>query len=443
MLKSFQDLISFMESHTNLERSAGDHYTTRTYRLDRMKALLVHFGHPERSYRCLHVAGSKGKGSTSSYLACGLVALGYRTGLYMSPHLTDYHERWIVDGHFASDQELVRSGNRMKDGLESFHFQDDWGVSEPTTFELYTLLAFLLYQDLHCDYVVLETGLGGRLDATNTVDPLAAILCPIELEHTKILGSTIAQIATEKSKIIMPGRPVFVGLACEEAMDVFQKEAESQHSPLYSLKGSLHSLVTKTTPYGQETSLVWENGEEDHLVLSMLGAVQAHNAALALLTLRCLGLFDKGKTIPAFNSNHLPGRFELAGKEPAIYIDGAHTANSLKNLLETWNTLYPKSGGRVAIYGALLDKDHERMCALMESAFDHIIVSTPGTYKKSDIHAIWEIFRRVAPKKDILLIPDNQTALAKAKELAGKEGSILVTGSFYLGGAIKKLLCPV
>lgn len=440
MFKTFQEVVSFMEQHTNLERSATDHYTTRTYRLDRMKALLDHFGHPERSFKSLHVAGSKGKGSTSSYLAAGLAAIGYRTGLYLSPHLTDYRERWIVDGRFASDPDLVETGNQMEAGLRDFHFRDEWGESRPTTFELYTLFAYLLYKHLGCQYAVLETGLGGRLDATNTVDPEAAILCPIELEHTRILGDTIEKIAIEKSKIIMPHRPVFVGLEKPEAMQVFRGEAKAQESTLTSLADELDSLESRTTFQGEVVDIAWKNGTRDHLVLSMIGTVQAQNAALALLTLRHLGLYDAGSTIPAFERNHLPGRFEKVSEKPAIYIDGAHTVNSLQGLLETYDALYPDEGGRVAIYGALLDKDHRHMCGLMARSFDHIIVSTPGTYKKSDIQAIWQIFRETAPDKDIRLVPDNAEALSEAKALAGETGSILVAGSFYLGGAIKSLL---
>lgn len=439
MLHTFEDVVRLMESFTNLEKNMN-HFTTRTYRLDRMRALLDHLGHPERSFKSLHVAGSKGKGSTSSYLSSGLRALGFKTGLYLSPHVSDYRERWLIDGSFAPDEDLVRAGNELADGIKDFRFSDEWGESSPTTFELYTTFAYLLYRDTRCEWVVLETGLGGRLDATNTVDPEAAVLCPIELEHTKILGDTIEKIATEKSKIIAPRRPVFVGLVKKEAMQVFKNEAEARQSPLFSLEDQLESIKATTTFQGEQAELHWKDGTQDQLLLSMNENVQAQNCALALMTLRHLGLYDETKTIPALEKTRLPARFEKISDKPAIYLDGAHTVNSLKALLESYDALYPDEGGRVAIYGALLDKDHQHMCEVMEHSFDHIIVSTPGTWRKSDIAQIARIFQQQAPGKDIRLIPDNKEALETAKELAGTKGSILVCGSFYLCGAIRSLV---
>lgn len=441
MLKTFGEVVAFLESFTNLERQT-DHYTTRTYRLDRMEALLAHLGHPERSFSCLHVAGSKGKGSTSAYLQRGLSSLGYRTGLYLSPHLTDYRERFLVDGSFARDEDLVACGNELQASLASFRFTDAWGPTHPTTFELYTAFAYLLYRRLGCTWAVLETGLGGRLDATNTVDPVAAVLTPIELEHTKILGGTIGLIATEKSKIIRHGRPVFVSHQQSEAMEVFRTEARSQEAPLYALDDALERIESRPTFHGEDAVLWWKDGTKDELHLAMTGLVQAQNCALALLTLRTLGLFDTTKSLAAMEAASLPGRFELIARDPAVYVDGAHTVNSLSRLLETFDRLYPDEGGRVAVYGALLDKDHAHMCRLMEHSFDHIIVSTPGTYKQSDITAIWRLFREQCPGKDIRLIPDNRKALETARSLAGTKGAVLVCGSFYLAGAITRLVHP-
>jgi len=429
-----------MESFTNLEKQV-DHYTVRTYRLDRMRALLDHFGHPERAYRKLHIAGSKGKGSTSSYLASGLVALGYATGLYLSPHLFDYRERFLYNGTFPSDEVLMKTGDLLREGVNEFSFQDEWGEEKPTTFELFTTFAFLLYKELHCDWAVLETGLGGRLDATNVVIPEASILCPIELEHTKILGDTIEKIATEKSKIIKAKVPVFVGLETDEAMRVFKNEARMQQSKLYSLADELKAMEYKTTFGGEMVHLIWNDDTEDHMTLKMIGEVQAQNSALALLTLRRLGLYDKRKTLPALEANTLPGRFEKIHDNPAIYVDGAHTVNSLKALVHSYSTLYP-DGERTIIYGALLDKDHFHMCDLVLSAFDHIIISTPGTYKKSDIKAIYDVFMEnpASKGKDIRLIPDNREAEKTAEAIVGEQGAFLVSGSFYLSGAIDHLV---
>lgn len=199
--KTFDQVICYMEHFTNLEKKT-DRYNTRTYRLDRMQAIMKALGNPQDSYRSIHVAGSKGKGSTASYIASGLEAAGFVTGLYMSPHVSDYRERFTLCGRFVSDDILVSTGNILAKGLEDFHFNDSMGETQPTTFELYTAFAFLLFKQIGCQWAVIETGLGGRLDATNIIQPEASVLTPIELEHTDILGDTIAKIATEKSKII-------------------------------------------------------------------------------------------------------------------------------------------------------------------------------------------------------------------------------------------------
>ena len=197
-ISSFEDVIRFTEQFTNLEKQTS-HYTTRTYRLDRMHDLLAHLGNPERAFKKIHLAGSKGKGSTASYLASALTSMGYKTGLYLSPHLVDYRERFTLSGTFFDDSLLVSTGQELADSIEGFTFRDEWGETNPTTFELFTAYAYLLFKNSGCSWAIIETGLGGRLDATNTIIPEASVLCPIELEHTKILGSTIREIATEKS----------------------------------------------------------------------------------------------------------------------------------------------------------------------------------------------------------------------------------------------------
>ncbi|MFA7539910.1 MAG: bifunctional folylpolyglutamate synthase/dihydrofolate synthase, partial [Sphaerochaetaceae bacterium] len=202
---NFDQFCLYMESFANLERKTGD-YSPREYRLDRMGKLLTHLGNPERSFKSIHIAGSKGKGSTAIFIAKGLSALGYKTGLYASPHLVDYRERFTLSGTFFSEEALVKSGNSLVEKLEGFSFSDEWGVSEPTAFELYTAYAYLLFKENKCSWAVIETGLGGRLDATNTLTPEASVITPIELEHTAILGNTLSLIAYEKGKIIKEGR---------------------------------------------------------------------------------------------------------------------------------------------------------------------------------------------------------------------------------------------
>ncbi len=437
-ISSFEDVIHFTERFTNLEKQTS-HYTTRTYRLDRMHCLLGHLGNPERSFKKIHLAGSKGKGSTASYLASALTEVGYKTGLYLSPHLTDYRERFTLSGTFFTDALLIATGQELVDSLEGFTFRDEWGESNPTTFELLTAYAYLLFKNSGCSWGVIETGLGGRLDATNTIIPEATVLCPIELEHTKILGTTIREIAIEKSKIIKPGVPVCIGLEEGEALDVFLCEAKAQNSQAYLLKEHLTSLVSSTTSKGEDVYYQWKSGEEEHLCLSMRGQVQAQNSALAMLTLKTLGLFDE-KMLPSIEQNQIPGRFQQLGERPNLYVDGAHTTRSLKALLDSFSSLHPTQDTTV-IFGALEDKDHTHMIELLLNHFSRIIISRPGTFKKSDINELYQLTLSLSSKRnhtyEILLIEDNLSALKQALAKTPETGAILSCGSFYLAGGIK------
>ncbi len=435
----FNHFCSYMESFANLEKRTGS-YSVRQYRLDRMKAILDHIGHPERDYRCIHVAGSKGKGSTSRLLANGIQALGHTVGLYMSPHLMDYRERFTLAGTFFTEDQLVGAANELTGRLEHFTFEDEWGVAEPTAFELYTSFAFLLFSMAQCDWAVIETGLGGRLDATNTIIPQAAVITPIELEHTAVLGNTIPLIAAEKSKIIKQGVPTFVSRQSPEAMAVFEAEALAMSSHLTALEVEVESIATHTTEAAEVCTITWKNLTETRLNLAMLGEVQAENAALALTVLKGLGLYQAGISEAALESARLPGRMERIGEQPAWYIDGAHTVQSIRHLMNSFNQLFEGKSNTV-IYGALLDKDHVHMTRLLLPFFERIIVSRPGTFKKSDPEALFLLIKEEigeAPLPRLFLEKDPVKAVELALDTTPSDSAVLCTGSFYLAGDIAK-----
>lgn len=434
----FNQFCLYMESFTNLERQNSG-YTVRLYRLDRMKALLHHIGNPEHDFKTIHVAGSKGKGSTATFLAKGLEALGHKTGLYTSPHLVNYRERFTLCGTFFPEEDLIKAANLLVQLLEGFHFADEWGTADPTAFELYTAFAFLLFSQTGCTWAVIETGLGGRLDATNTISPEATVITPIELEHTAILGNTITLIAAEKAKIIKVGVPVFISRQKRDARTVFVMEAETQGSRLYDLQATVESLATKTVHDGEQVEITWRDGEQTPLLLTMRGEVQAENCALALYVLKTLNLYQKGITEKALMEAKLPGRMQFVGSNPPLVIDGAHTVESLRHLLNSFVQLYGTKGNTI-IYGVLEDKDHVHMARLLLPFFDSIIVSRPGTFKKSDPEKLFlllqeEVLEMRNPPR-IFLEKDPDKALTLAYSVTGNANAILCTGSFYLGGEI-------
>ena len=451
---SFDQIVNYMEHFTNLEKKTNL-YSVRTYRLDRMQALMQALGNPQNSYKTIHVAGSKGKGSTASYIACGLKAKGYKVGLYLSPHVTDYRERFTLCGQFVSDELLISTGNKLQHMLEGFKFCDQLGENEPTTFELYTAFAFLLFKEMHCNWAVIETGLGGRLDATNILIPEASVLTPIELEHTEILGDTITKIAIEKSKIIKRGVIAFTSFQKPDALDVFRYEAQNQESQLFELGKEIKSIDTYCSEDKQIAKITFVDGFETSLELSMCGYVQAENCALALLVLRKLGLYQKGKTEQAFNQNKLPGRLEKVNWKRPLYLDGAHTQNSMDNLLVTFKAMYPQSrtdydedikAKGLCIFGSVSGKNHSAMCDEILATFDKIIVCKPGTFKKSDPEALYKmLLDKCAENKDwqnkqIYLKVQAKEALDLALKLTNEDEPILACGSFYLAGVIKEAI---
>lgn len=421
-------------THSSNTSAAGNTlYNNRTYRLDRMRAIMQVLGNPQDSYKTVHVAGSKGKGSTASFIACALKAAGHRVGLYMSPHVSDYRERFTLCGRFVDDSTLIATGNDLFRRLEGFHFSDALGKSSPTTFELYTAYAFLLFKRLGCTWAVIETGLGGRLDATNIITPQASILTPIELEHTDILGDTIEKIAIEKSKIIKKNIPSFSALQSADALSVFRKEAKEQNSPFYYL-GDFDTDIT-------ENHIGFSDGYSWNCHLSMPGLVQAQNCALALLAIRQLGLYIPQITEKALEQNQLPGRMERINWKRTLYLDGAHTKNSIKSTISTFRTLYPGHGG-VCLFGSVTGKNHQEMAKEVLSAFDKIVISRPGTFKKSDIQALYNLFKSLAkPNQIIAIYEDASDALSWCLQHTKPEEAILATGSFYLAGEVKNALC--
>ncbi|MFA7370335.1 MAG: cyanophycin synthetase [Sphaerochaetaceae bacterium] len=436
----FNQFCLYMESFTNLERK-NSHYTPREYRLDRMEKLLKHLGNPEKSYKTIHLAGSKGKGSTAIFLAQGLTALGYKTGLYSSPHLIDYRERFTLSGTFFSEEELVAVANSLVEMLANFSFSDASGVSEPTTFELYTAYAYLLFKATNCAWAVIETGLGGRLDATNTLLPQGCVITPIELEHTAILGHTLSLIATEKAKIIKENTPVFISRQNYRVREVLLKEAAAKNAHLWDLEAAVESLATKTTNEGEVVKITWITGDETNLLLQMRGEAQAENSALALLVLKELGLYQPTLTEKAIMEAKLPGRMEILGGPPPLVIDGAHTTESLRHLLNSFVQLYGKQDNTL-IFGALEGKDHTHMAHLFLPLFTNVIVCRPGTFKQSDIVKLYKLLQEEAKKLkvevNLFFEPEAGEALSLAYSLTTRTNAILCTGSFYLGGDVTK-----
>ncbi len=427
---------SWMESLSNMERSDRDR--KRAFRLERMRELCRLFGDPQESCPVIHIAGTKGKGSTAAFLAYMQAEGGERTGLYTSPHLADYRERIqiVLPGEGArsvSEEILTSQMNRIRSFLDKNEIDGGY----PTTFELLTLLAFLSFREEECGRIVLETGLGGRLDATNVCRPELTLITPIEREHTEFLGNTLGEIAGEKGGIIKPAVPVLLSRQAPEAMEVLERIARERKAPLLRLEDLLESREIAYRPDGTMSAAYrWREGSPypGEISLSMVGPVQADNAALALLAAPLLSLRpgeDAQKR--GLGRARLPGRSQILSRNPLVMLDGAHTPRSVRAILEAFEGIAAGASERVLIFGCALDKDSRAMAEILAPSFDRIIIARPGSFKKSDPPLVASHFTAHRPCD---LIESPGEALKSALGQLSPGGALLVTGSFYLAGEI-------
>lgn len=406
---------------------------TRERRLERMERLLSFLGNPERAYRTYHVAGSKGKGSTAAYLAALITGTGRKCGLYTSPHLFTVRERFTISGAFFPDRFYIDVCNEMLEAVSSFTLPPELGPEKPTVFEMYTAFGYMLFKESGCTDAVIETGLGGRLDATNTIRSDAVFITPIEMEHQDVLGPTIKAIATEKAGIITSSAPVFTSFQKEEAGEVFRNRSALMGAPLFPLEDHLGAFRAETTKEGEKTSFTID-GMPFSLTLSMSTKAMAYNAALALLGASKLSLLSS-EGLRLMEKMQLPGRFErrIIDKR-LVVIDTAHTKISAAHSAEAFRKI--SGDAPVLILALVSGKDEDGIIRSLLPHFSSVIITKPSSYRKSDPSRLAERARSLFPDKDIRLIENPDTALDSALALPS---DILITGSFYLAGEMERL----
>ena len=458
-LCSSREIYNWLSGFINLERGQN----LRNFCLDRMIALAKMAGSPEKCAPSVHVAGSKGKGSVTGMIASILEASGMKISNYASPHVYDFRERLTMGSNFFDEKTYVRAGNELKDLVDAIPSTPYAQLFDPglangenaSFFELMTLWFFLCSRLSFSQAMTVETGLGGRLDATNILDPLVSVITRIELEHTEYLGNTIAAISAEKAGIIKTKRPLILAEQSTEALDVFREHAAGKKSPLFYFPDCVEVRNVKLSPLGTSFALhlkdncLKDTGAEifPDLFVPIPGEIQASNAGLAVLAAKIAfpGITEQSirKGLSGFT---LPARFERISDAPLIIADGAHTPLSIENVIKTFTGLYGE--GAILIFGCATGKDIPSMAELCIPRFSRIIITTPGTFKKSNPQEIYTTFIRAAQKKsspaELLYFPDTAEAVARAINLAHEHRlPILGTGSFYLAGEIKKLkACP-
>ena len=338
--------------------------------LERITALCQALGNPQKKLRFIHVAGTNGKGSTSSMLASILQSAGYRTGLYTSPYIRTFCERIRVDGENIPENALAELTERVRPIADAME-------DKPTEFELITALAFEYFYQTKCDVVVLEVGLGGRLDSTNVIENTAlSIITGIDFDHTALLGNTIREIATEKAGIIKENRPVLFGGSRGAAYDTVQKVACEKNAPFYTVDRSSY-LQKEATLDG--TTFDYLHYTDMHLPL--LGAYQPYNATLVLTAVELLGeqgfAIDDKAVCQGLAAVRWPARFELLSRDPIIIYDGGHNPEGVRAAVASIKAYF--GGQRVNILsGVMADKDRGEMIETMKPITAHAFTVTPN-----------------------------------------------------------------
>jgi dihydrofolate synthase/folylpolyglutamate synthase len=328
-MMTYRDALIYLYSFTDYEKRGFAAYLPEFYDLERVRHLLALMGEPQRAFRAIHIAGTKGKGSTAAMIESVLRAAGHRTGLYTSPHLHTFRERIQVGGELIPEAGVIRLVEEMQPQVAQ--------VDGVTTFEIITCLAFAWFAEQGVAWAVVEVGLGGRLDATNVLDPDVTVITSISYDHVAILGNTLAQIAAEKAGIIKPGVPVVSAPQPGEALAIIREVCDHQGASLILLGRDWTWQAGGADLEGQAFTIRHEQHDIISLQLPLLGEHQLVNATTAAAALSVLG--QGGLEVPAsalrdgLRAVHWPGRLEILGRGPLVVTDGAHNGDSARKLI--------------------------------------------------------------------------------------------------------------
>ncbi|HVO75455.1 MAG TPA: folylpolyglutamate synthase/dihydrofolate synthase family protein [Ignavibacteriaceae bacterium] len=418
----------------NLEKYLNKLYSLHTFGvklgLENIQGFLDHLGNPQRKLKAFHIAGSNGKGSTASFIASILSELHFKVGLYTSPHFVRFNERIQVLQHGKKNHRTEIPDEYIAGFIAANEkFIDDQKL---TFFEVTTALAFKYFCEQNVDYAVIETGLGGRLDATNVLSPLGVIITSISLEHTNLLGDTIEKIAAEKAAIIKKNAKVFVGKIPDEAFKVIENRCIELGCELFPIQ----DFIIET---GNMIELYTEEMELDDWTMPLKGNYQKYNAALAVITVSKTLNKDNFGTINhgiknVVTNTGLQGRYEFYFSKPDIIFDSAHNPESVEHFLSEFAKEKEKYSKRVLLFGAMKDKAIKEMLQLLRNFFEEVHVTTIGFERASTLKEL----KSIAEEIKLSVFPEeNPISFVRQFEQNNPGNCLVVLGSMYLLGVIK------
>jgi dihydrofolate synthase/folylpolyglutamate synthase len=402
--------------------------------LDNITKLLGYMGNPQDRLKCIHVAGTNGKGSTSTMIYAILNANGYKVGLYTSPYLEVFNERIRINGTNIDDESLAEVTSFVKTHVDRMLEEGD---AHPTEFEIVTAIAFEYYARQKVDYVVLEVGLGGRLDSTNVIRrPLVSVITPVDLDHVEYLGDTLAKVAYEKAGIIKENSVCVIHPQAPEAEDVIAARCQALGTRLIVAPCDA-AVIQSATLEGTVFRLF-----DKSFSLKLIGDYQVNNAVVALTTVEALREaynldISDNATRDGLSAAIWPGRLEVMAHSPLVMIDGAHNLHGANGLAAAVKRLMPEKR-IVAVVGILGDKDISGMLHVMMPLLDTVIATEPDNPRK--MSAVGLAQRMASYGKTVMIRPDISEALKLAFEEAGPEDAVLCFGSLYMIGEARTLL---
>ena len=439
--------LAYIEAFIDYERSPDFARQTRFYNLNRISLLLEQLGNPQEKLRIIHIAGSKGKGSTAALIASVLTRAGYKTGLFTSPHLITPRERCRIDDELISESDIASYIDKLRPAIDAVSASEFGRVS---FFEIYTALAFSYFADKTTDFAVVEVGLGGRLDATNVVTPVTTVITPIGLEHTTILGETYGEIASEKAEIIKHGCPVALAPQHPEAQAVFEKIAKERNAPIVEGKDFIRSDFSTSTPrivyninglpVAQHFDIATNSERYPQLTVPLLGHHQFVNAVTAFAGLECLKrqgyVIPKASVYAGFRNVQWDGRIQQIKSAPIVVLDGAHSPVSMEALCRTIRESF-RYDRMICVVSLMRDKNLTEIGNIVSKTADTVIATqvsdNPRVMPAETILNAW-----AGTCRKVEACPEPEKAIAKALSDASPTDLICITGSLYLVGQALK-----
>lgn len=396
--------------------------------LSNITSFLNYLGNPHLKFQSVHVAGTNGKGSVCAMLESVLCQAGYKTGLFTSPHLVDFTERVRICRMPIEKEFTVEFVKECKNRIDRFKY---------TFFEVNTALAFLYFAEKRVDLAVVETGLGGRLDATNVLFPLATIITNIDLEHTDILGKKITRIAAEKGGIVKENVPVITGIEQTEALEAIKSICQKKDSPLITVKGNSSWKIKRASLEKTDLDLRLRNTNFPNLELNLVGTHQIKNAVISLLAIQ--ELRKKGYSIPpqsiyqGLKNVHWPCRFQIYRKKPFVILDAAHNPAAALILRQTFSDLFPDRKV-IFVFGVMQDKDYARILQILSPIAQKIILTQPKNKRAASLSELEKVVKPL--KIHYEKIKSVKQAHSHTLKRAAATDIICITGSHYTLGEL-------